>query len=164
MAEAETKQKLSEEEKKKAEAAKAKKKKKQEEEDEPLWHDLLAASIKCLVLGWSMTMLTLSYVRLPEKLTFGTTIIPIPEQGNIDPTFPASLLGSILAGFGIQAANQKKGGSNNGGLTEEKLLKILAMQNNNESVIRVQTPIRIVGGELVESEKPTKDSYCLILV
>ena len=100
----------------------------------------------------------LSYVRLPEKLTFGTTIIPIPEQGNIDPTFPASLLGSILAGFGIQAANQKKGGSNGGGLTEEKLLKILAMQNNNESVIRVQTPIRIVGGELVESEKPTKDS------
>tara|TARA_R100001463_G_scaffold16069_3_gene41786 strand:- start:19120 stop:19605 length:486 start_codon:yes stop_codon:yes gene_type:complete len=159
MTEVETEQKLSEEEKKKAEAAKAKKKKKQEEEDEPLWHDLLAASIKCLVLGWSMTMLTLSYVRLPEKLTFGQTIIPIPEQGNIDPTFPASLLGSILAGFGIQAANQKKNnGSNGGGLTEEKLMKILAMQNSNEQVIRVQTPIHIVGGELVKSEKPTKDS------
>ena len=158
MAEVEEKKKLSEEEKKKAEAAKAKKKK-QEEEDEPLWHDLLAASIKCLVLGWSITMLTLSYVRLPEKLTFGTTIIPIPEQGNIDPTFPASLLGSILAGFGIQAANQKKNNSSNGGgLTEEKLLKILAMQNSNEQVIRVQTPIHIVGGELVKSEKPTKDS------
>jgi len=158
MAEVEEKKKLSEEEKKKAEAAKAKKKK-QEEEDEPLWHDLLAATIKCLVLGWSITMLTLSYVRLPEKLTFGTTIIPIPEQGNIDPTFPASLLGSILAGFGIQAANQKKNNSSNGGgLTEEKLLKILAMQNSNEQVIRVQTPIHIVGGELVKSEKPTKDS------
>ncbi len=158
MAEVEEKKKLSEEEKKKAEAAKAKKKK-QEEEDEPLWHDLLAASIKCLVLGWSITMLTLSYVRLPEKLTFGQTIIPIPEQGNIDPTFPASLLGSILAGFGIQAANQKKNnGGSGGGLTEEKLLKILAMQNSNEQVIRVQTPIHIVGGELVKSEKPTKDS------
>ena len=158
MAEVEEKKKLSEEEKKKAEAAKAKKKK-QEEEDEPLWHDLLAASIKCLVLGWSITMLTLSYVRLPEKLTFGQTIIPIPEQGNIDPTFPASLLGSILAGFGIQAANQKKNnGSSGGGLTEEKLLKILAMQNSNEQVIRVQTPIHIVGGELVKSEKPTKNS------
>jgi hypothetical protein len=158
MAEVEEKKKLSEEAKKKAEVAKAKKKK-QEEEDEPLWHDLLAASIKCLVLGWSITMLTLSYVRLPEKLTFGTTIIPIPEQGNIDPTFPASLLGSILAGFGIQAANQKKNnGGSGGGLTEEKLLKILAMQNSNEQVIRVQTPIHIVGGELVKSEKPTKDS------
>ena len=158
MAEVEEKKELSEEEKKKAEAAKAKKKK-QEEEDEPLWHDLLAASIKCLVLGWSITMLTLSYVRLPEKLTFGQTIIPIPEQGNIDPTFPASLLGSILAGFGIQAANQKKNnGGSGGGLTEEKLLKILAMQNSNEQVIRVQTPIHIVGGELVKSEKPTKDS------
>ena len=104
-------------------------------------------------------MLTLSYVRLPEKLTFGQTIIPIPEQGNIDPTFPASLLGSILAGFGIQAANQKKNnGSNGGGLTEEKLMKILAMQNSNEQVIRVQTPIHIVGGELIKSEKTTKDS------
>ena len=158
MAEVEEKKELSEEEKKKAEAAKAKKKK-QEEEDEPLWHDLLAASIKVAVLGWSITMLTLSYVRLPEKLTFGQTIIPIPEQGNIDPTFPASLLGSILAGFGIQAANQKKNnGGSGGGLTEEKLLKILAMQNSNEQVIRVQTPIHIVGGELVKSEKPTKDS------
>ncbi len=158
MTETETKKPLSEEEKKKAAAAKAKKKK-EEELDEPLWHDLLAASIKCLVLGWSMTMLTLSYVRLPEKLTFGQTIIPIPEQGNIDPTFPASLLGSILAGFGIQAANQKKNnGSNGGGLTEEKLMKILAMQNSNEQVIRVQTPIHIVGGELVKSEKTTKDS------
>ena len=122
MAEVEEKKELSEKEKKKAEAAKAKKKK-QEEADEPLWHDLLAASIKCLVLGWSMTMLTLSYVRLPEKLTFGQTIIPIPEQGNIDPTFPASLLGSILAGFGIQAANQKKNSGGGGGLTEEKLLR-----------------------------------------
>ena len=157
MAEVEEKKELSEKEKKKIEAAKAKKKK-QEEGDEPLWHDLLAASIKVAVLGWSITMLTLSYVRLPEKLTFGQTIIPIPEQGNIDPTFPASLLGSILAGFGIQAANQKKNNSGGGGLTEEKLLKILAMQNSNEQVIRVQTPIHIVGGELVKSEKPTKDS------
>jgi len=159
MAEVEEKKKLSEEEKKKAEAAK-KKKKEQEDEDAPLWHDLLSASIKVAVLGWSITMLTLSYVRLPEKLTFGTTIIPIPEQGNIDPTFPASLLGSLLAGFGIQAANGKKGNGNSGGgaLTEEKLLKILATLNSNEQIIRVQTPIRIVGAELVQSEKPTKDS------
>ena len=157
MAEVEEKKELSEKEKKKIEAAKAKKKK-QEEGDEPLWHDLLVASIKVAVLGWSITMLTLSYVRLPEKLTFGQTNIPIPEQGNIDPTFPASLLGSILAGFGIQAANQKKNNSGGGGLTDEKLLKILAMQNSNEQVIRVQTPIHIVGGELVKSEKPTKDS------
>ena len=112
MAEVEEKKKeLSAEEKKKAEAAKAKKKKK-EEEDEPLWQELLANGIKVGVLGWSITMLTLSYVRLPEKLTFGTTIIPIPEQGNIDPTFPASLLGSILAGYGISAGQKKNGNSN----------------------------------------------------
>ena len=158
MAEVEEKKELSEEEKKKAEAAK-KKKKKKEEEDEPLWQELLANGIKVGVLGWSISMLTLSYVRLPEKLTFGTTIIPIPEQGNIDPTFPASLLGSLLGAMGIQTANAKKNnGSNGGGLTEEKLLKILAMQNSNEQVIRVQTPIHIVGGELVKSEKPTKDN------
>ena len=154
--------KLSEEEKKKAEAAKAKKKKKQEEEDEPLWHDLLAATLKCIVLGWSLTMLTLSYVRLPEKITIGRAngqiVIPIPEQGNIDPTFPASLLGSLLSAMGIATATQKKNNGNGGGLTEEKLMKILAMQNSNEQVIRVQTPIHIVGGELVKSEKSTKES------
>ena len=156
MAEVEEK-KLSEEEKKKAEAAK-KKKGKEEHHDEPLWQEVLAASLKVGILGWSVLILTLSYCSLPEKLTFGTTVIEIPEQGNIDPTFPASLLGSILAGFGIQAANQKKNNGGGGGLTEEKLLKILAMQNSNEQVIRVQTPIHIVGGELVKSEKPTKDN------
>ena len=91
-------------------------------------------------------------------MTFGTTVIEIPEQGNIDPTFPASLLGSILAGYGISAGQKKNGNSNSGGLTEEKLLKILALQNSSEQVIRVQTPIQIVGAELVKSEKPTKDS------
>jgi hypothetical protein len=156
MAEVEEKKELSEEEKKKAEAAK-KKKKKKEEEDEPLWQELLANGIKVGVLGWSISMLTLSYVRLPEKLTFGTTIIPIPEQGNIDPTFPASLLGSILAGYGI-AAQKKNGNGSSGGLSEEKLLKILATLNNNEQVIRVQTPIHIVGGELVKKEKTTENN------
>lgn len=161
MAEVEEKKKLAEEQKKKAEAAKAKKQR-QEDDDEPLWHDLLAASLKCIVLGWSLTMLTLSYVRLPEKITIGTPNgqieIPIPEQGNIDPTFPASLLGSLLSAMGIATATQKKSNGNGGGLTEEKLLKILAMQQSNEQVIRVQTPIHIVGGELVKSDKPTKDS------
>ena len=157
MAEVEEKKKeLSAEEKKKAEDAK-KKKKKKEEEDEPLWQELLANGIKVGVLGWSITMLTLSYVRLPEKLTFGTTIIPIPEQGNIDPTFPASLLGSILAGYGI-AAQKKNGNGSSGGLSEEKLLKILATLNNNEQVIRVQTPIHIVGGELVKKEKTSENN------
>ena len=96
---------------------------------------------------------------MPEKLTFGTTVIEIPEQGNIDPTFPASLLGGILSSLGIATATAKKNGNgNSGGLTEEKLMKILATMNNNEQVIRVQTPIHIVGGELLKSEKTTKDS------
>ena len=157
MAEVEEK-KLSEEEKKKAEAAK-KKKGKEEHHDEPLWQEVLAASLKVGILGWSVLILTLSYCSLPEKLTFGTTVIEIPEQGNIDPTFPASLLGGILSSLGIATATAKKnGGGNGGGLTEEKLMKILATMNNNEQVIRVQTPIHIVGGELVKSEKQPKDT------
>jgi len=157
MAEVEEK-KLSEEEKKKAEAAK-KKKGKEEHHDEPLWQEVLAASLKVGILGWSVLILTLSYCSLPEKLTFGTTVIEIPEQGNIDPTFPASLLGGILSSLGIATATAKKnGGGNGGGLTEEKLMKILATMNNNEQVIRVQTPIHIVGGELVKSDKQPKDT------
>ena len=159
MAEVEEKKKeLSAEEKKKAEAAK-KKKDKKEDHDEPLWQEVLTASLKVGILGWSVLILTLSYCSLPEKLTFGTTVIEIPEQGNIDPTFPASLLGGILSSLGIATATAKKnGGGSGGGLTEEKLMKILAAMNNNEQVIRVQTPIHIVGGELVKSDKQSKDS------
>ena len=157
MTEVEAKKELTEEEKKKAEAAK-KKKDKKDDHDESLWQEVLAASLKVGILGWSVLILTLSYCSLPEKLTFGTTIIEIPEQGNIDPTFPASLLGGILSSLGIATATAKKNNGSSGGLTEEKLLKILATLNNNEQVIRVQTPIHIVGGELVKSEKPTKDS------
>lgn len=158
MTEVEEKKELTEEEKKKAEAAK-KKKEKKEDHDEPLWQEVLTASLKVGILGWSVLILTLSYCSLPEKLTFGTTVIEIPEQGNIDPTFPASLLGGILSSLGIATATAKKNGNgNSGGLTEEKLMKILATMNNNEQVIRVQTPIHIVGGELLKSEKTTKDS------
>ena len=158
MTEVEEKKELTEEEKKKAEAAK-KKKEKKEDHDEPLWQEVLTASLKVGILGWSVLILTLSYCSLPEKLTFGTTGIEIPEQGNIDPSFPASLLGGILSSLGIATATAKKNGNGNGGgLTEEKLMKILATMNNNEQVIRVQTPIHIVGGELLKSEKTTKDS------
>ena len=52
MAEVEEKKKeLSAEEKKKAEAAK-KKKDKKEDHDEPLWQEVLAASLKGGFLGW----------------------------------------------------------------------------------------------------------------
>ena len=91
----------------------------------------MAASLKVGILGWSVLILTLSYCSLPEKLTFGTTVIENPEQGNIDPTFPASLLGGILSSLGIATATAKKNGNgNSGGLTEEKLMKIHKMRKN----------------------------------
>ena len=81
----------------------------------------------------------------------------MPNPAKIEPRSEAGKVGSILAGYGI-AAQKKNGNSSSGGLSEEKLLKILATLNNNEQVIRVQTPIHIVGGELVKKEKTTENN------
>ena len=87
-----------------------------EEDDEPLWLEFVSVGVKLFILFWSISMLTLSYVRLPESIKIGERIqFNIPEQIGIDPTFPASLLGGILTSFGVNMGSKKKknGDANN---------------------------------------------------
>ena len=64
--------------------------------------EVLANLVKVVVLIWSASLLTFSYVRLPN----GQKIL------DFDPTFIASVFSGSLAAFGLSPA--KNGGNGNG--------------------------------------------------
>ena len=70
-----------------------------------------------------------------------------PKQ-TFDPTFIASVFTSTLTTFGVQAAKDK--GKN--GLSKDDVEKLIASKGG-EQVIRVQTPLKIEGAELVQSKR-----------
>ena len=77
---------------------------------------LVSTIAQGFILSWCLLVLSLGYVKLPNKL-FG---LDIPDQPRVDSTFAAGLLGNILGGLGIsvnaaQGAKKKKkeGESNN---------------------------------------------------
>ena len=74
-------------------------------EEEREW---LSDLVKLVVLIWSASLLTASYVRLPN----GQKIL------DFDPTFIASVFSGSLAGFGIAAA---KNGNLNGQKKKEEI-------------------------------------------
>ena len=81
--------------------------------------------------------LTLAYIDLPG----------FPKQ-TFDPTFIASIFTSTLTTFGVQAVNKKNGD----GITKKDMEKMLA--SNSYQTIRVETPLKIEGAQIV---KPTTD-------
>ena len=72
---------------------------KQQDEDKS---EVLGNLVKVVVLIWSASLLTFSYVRLPN----GQKIL------DFDPTFIASVFSGSLAAFGLSPA--KAGGNGNG--------------------------------------------------
>ena len=71
----------------------------------------LSDLVKLVVLIWSASLLTFSYVRLPN----GQKIL------DFDPTFIASVFSGSLAGFGIAAA---KNGNLNGQKKKDEVLPV----------------------------------------
>ena len=70
---------------------------------------LVSTVAQGFILTWCLLVLSLGYVKLPNKL-FG---LDIPDQPRVDSTFAAGLLGNILGGIGIsvnaaQGAKKKK--------------------------------------------------------
>ena len=70
--------------------------------------EVLGNLVKVVVLIWSASLLTFSYVRLPN----GQKIL------DFDPTFIASVFSGSLAAFGLSPA--KAGGNSNGAKTVAK--------------------------------------------
>ena len=78
------------------------------EKDAEEQREWLGDVVKLMVLIWSASLLTFSYVRLPN----GQKIL------DFDPTFIASVFSGSLAGFGIAAA---KNGNLNGQKKKEEI-------------------------------------------
>ena len=73
----------------------------QKEDEKPDYQEkitfLVATFAQGFILIWCLLVLSLGYVKLPNKL-FG---LDIPDQPRVDSTFAAGLLGSILGGLNI---------------------------------------------------------------
>ena len=92
---------------------------KQIEDEKPDYQEkitfLVSTVAQGFILTWCLVVLSLGYVKLPNKL-FG---VDIPDQPRVDSTFAAGLLGNILGGLGIsvnaaQGAKKKKKEGENG--------------------------------------------------
>lgn len=100
---------------------------------------LLSTFVRLGVVVWSGFILTLNYVTIPG----------LGQQDRIDPTFIASVFTGALASFGLSTS--KKRGDGTFKADDEKR----AALNGAVQTIRVETPIKILGAEIVESPKKT---------
>ena len=113
---------------------------KQLEDDKPDYQEkitfLVSTVAQAFILTWCLLVLSLGYVKLPNKL-FG---IDIPDQPRVDSTFAAGLLGNILGGLGIsvnaaQGAKKKKKEGENG---------MIGDVNNGYQTIIIKQPIELI--------------------
>jgi hypothetical protein len=98
---------------------------------------IVGVAVRLGIVIWSGFCLTLAYIDVPG----------FPKQ-TFDPTFIASVFTSTLTTFGVQAAKDK--GKN--GITKEEMEQMIAANNRSggEQIIRVQTPLKIEGAEVVQ--------------
>ena len=111
---------------------------------------ILSTYVRLGVVVWSGFILTLNYVEIPG----------LGQQERIDPTFIASVFTGALASFGLETA--KKRGDGTYKSEDEKPMnkkEIEAMFANNQSggvqTIRVLTPLKIEGAEVVKYDPIT---------
>ena len=98
---------------------------------------LVSTVAQGFILTWCLLVLSLGYVKLPNKL-FG---LDIPDQPRVDSTFAAGLLGNILGGLGIsvnaaQGAKKKK--------KENEVAATNNTNSNGEQIIIIRQPIELI--------------------
>jgi len=110
---------------------------------------LVSTIAQGFILTWCLLVLSLGYVKLPNKL-FG---LDIPDQPRVDSTFAAGLLGNILGGLGIsvnaaQGAKKKKKEGENGLNTNS---------SNGYQTLIIKQPLEIIASkpEVIKVD-PTK--------
>ena len=101
--------------------------------------EYISVLVRLLVVFWSGALVTLNYLPKIPNLTSG-------EKQDI--TFPASLLASSLASFGLEGNKKRK----------EKAEENNKLANSNASyqTIRVETPIKIIGAEIIDPPSSKK--------
>jgi hypothetical protein len=111
---------------------------------------ILSTFVRLGVVVWSGFILTLNYVEIPG----------LGQQERIDPTFIASVFTGALASFGLETA--KKRGDGTYKSDDEKPMNkkeieqlINTQQSGAVQTIRVLTPLKIEGAELVKVDPIT---------
>ena len=130
------------------------KKVKETDDDKPDYQEkitfLVSTVAQGFILTWCLLVLSLGYVKLPNKL-FG---LDIPDQPRVDSTFAAGLLGNILGGLGIsvnaaQGAKKKKKENENG---------VIGDSGGGTQTIIIRQPIELITSKpdvvKVDSTKP----------
>ena len=108
----------------------------------------ISVVVRLVVVGWSGFIVSLNYITIPGYST---------EPKDI--TFPASLLTGALASFGLEGAKKRGDGTykpDEKPLNKKEVEQLLATQQGNYQLIRVETPLRIEGAEVVNKKEDKK--------
>ena len=100
------------------------------------------------VLIWSGFILTLNYITIPGW-----------QQNKIDPTFIASVFTGTLSLYGVEAAKKRGDGTFKAGekpMNKKEIEQLIATQQQAYQVIRVETPLKIIGAEVVDKKEDKK--------
>ena len=130
---------------------------KEDPDDMPAYQEMvlfyLTTGIKTLLIAWCITIISLAYIKLPESKWW------VADQ-RIDATYAAGVLGGLLGSLGVTVANagKKKDEKESASAKREiqELKKALTELSNAQQyqTIRVVTPLKIEGVEVVKPEEP----------
>ena len=108
----------------------------------------ISVVVRLVVVGWSGFIVSLNYITIPGY-----------SNEPKDITFPASLLTGALASFGLEGAKKRGDGTykpDEKPLNKKEVEQLLATQQSNYQVIRVETPLKILGAEVVDKKEDKK--------
>jgi len=110
----------------------------------------ISVVVRLVVVGWSGFIVSLNYITIPGYST---------EPKDI--TFPASLLTGALASFGLEGAKKRGDGTykkEDKPLNKKEVEQLLATQSGGYQTIRIETPLKIIGAEVVDKNKDKSKS------
>ena len=108
----------------------------------------ISVVVRLVVVAWSGFIVSLNYISIPGY-----------SNEPKDITFPASLLTGALASFGLEGAKKRGDGTfkpEDKPLNKKEVEALLATQQGNYQLIRVETPLRIEGAEVVNKKEDKK--------
>ena len=109
---------------------------------------VLSTFVRLGVVIWSGFILTLNYITIPGW-----------QQNKIDPTFIASVFTGTLSLYGVEAAKKRGDGTFKAGdkpMNKKEIEQLIATQQQAYQVIRVETPLKILGAEVVNKKEDKK--------
>ena len=108
----------------------------------------ISVVVRLVVVGWSGFIVSLNYITIPGY-----------SNEPKDITFPASLLTGALASFGLEGAKKRGDGTykkEDKPLNKKEVEQLLATQSGNYQTIRIETPLKIIGAEVVDKKEDKK--------